>query len=251
MKNKPIIFTVLSILCFIEPLIKVLYFKATTDFDFVVIFANLKARNSFLEVVDFWLIFPMAGFLILKLRKWTYFSFMGVLAYINYNIFTYEKYTWPYNSETPFIYNYFVALLSVGVFVYFLSPKVREPFFDRRVRWWEPKSRYNVHISCKLQSSNLTFPSQIVNLSHSGAFVLDSKYMKVGDFLQIEFNFLGQTVCLPVEVVNRHSLRGHDGFGLKFHFRTMRQSVVMAKLIKVLKRSQKEFRDLDNTKIAA
>lgn len=251
MKNKPIIFTVLSILCFIEPLIKVLYFKATTEFDFVVIFANLKARNTFIEVVDFWLIFPLAGFLILKLRKWTYFSFMGVLAYINYNIFTYEKYTWPYNSETPFIYNYFVALLSVGVFLYFLSPKVREPFFDKRVRWWEPRTRYNVHITCKLQSSNLTFPSQIINISQSGAFVQDSKYMKVGDFLQIEFNFLGQLISLPVEVVNKHNVRNASGFGLKFHFRTVRQSLMMAKLLKVLKRSQKEFRDLEDSKIAA
>ncbi len=251
MKNKPMIFTVLSVLCFIEPLIKVLYFKATTQFDFLVIFANLQARDSFREVIDFWLIFPLAGFLIMRLRKWTYFSFMGVLTYINYNIFTYEKYTWPYNSETPFIYNYFVALLSVGVFLYFLSPKVREPFFDRRVRWWEPKSRYNVHISCKLQSSNLTFPSQIINLSQSGAFVQDSKYMKVGDFLQIEFNFLGQTICLPVEVVNQHNIRSQSGFGLKFHFRTVRQSLMMAKLLKVLKRSQREFRDLDDSKMAA
>lgn len=251
MKNKPIIFTILSILCFIEPLIKVLYFKATTQFDFVVIFANLQARDSFREVVDFWLIFPIAGFLIMRLRKWTYFSFMGVLCYINYNIFTYEKYTWPYNSETPFFYNYFVAVLSVAVFVYFLSPKVREPFFDRRVRWWEPKTRYNVHISCKLQGSNLTFPSQIVNISQSGAFVHDSKYMKVGDFLHIEFNFLGQTINLPVEVVNKHSVGTLSGFGLKFHFRTMRQALMMTKLMKVLKRSHKEFHELEESKVAA
>lgn len=243
MKNKPFIFTVLSVLCFIEPLIKVLYFKATTQFDFVVIFANLQARNTFLEVIDFWLIFPIAGMLIMRLRKWTYFSFMAVLAYINYNIFTYEKYTWPYNSDSPFLYNYVVALMSVAVFAYFLSPKVREPFFDRRVRWWEPKTRYNVHISCKLQGSHLTFPSQIINISQSGAFVHDSKYMKIGEQLIMEFNFLGQTVTVPVEVVNRHALHGQVGFGLKFTFKTLKQSVTMSKVIKVLKKSQSEFKE--------
>lgn len=251
MKNKPLIFTVLSVLCFIEPLIKVLYFKAATEFDFVVIFANLKTRNTFMEVVDFWLVFPIAGMLIMRLRKWTYFTFMGVLAYINYNIFTYEKYTWPYNSETPFLYNYVVALLSVAVFAYFLSPKVREPFFDRRVRWWEPKTRYNVAFSCKVQGPHLTFPSTILNLSHSGAFIDDSKYLKVGDKLQLEFNFLGQTISIPAEVMNKHTIQNHEGFGLKFNFRSYKQSIVMNKVIKVLQKSQKEFKDSPELKVAA
>lgn len=243
MKNKPLIFTVLSVLCFIEPLIKILYFKIATQFDFVVIFANLQARNTFVEVLDFWLIFPLAGMLIMRLRKWTYFTFMAVLAYINYNIFTYEKYTWPYNSETPFLYNYIVALLSVGVFIYFLLPRVREPFFDRRVRWWEPQTRYNVHINCKLQSSHLTFPSEILNISKTGAFVVDSKYMKVGEFLVMDFNFLGESISIPVEVVNKHTSKDKIGYGLKFHFKTIRQSLMMAKVIKILKKSQHEFKE--------
>lgn len=243
MKNKPLIFTVLSVLCFIEPLIKILYFKIATQFDFVVIFANLQARNTFVEVLDFWLIFPLAGMLIMRLRKWTYFTFMAVLAYINYNIFTYEKYTWPYNSETPFLYNYIVALLSVGVFIYFLLPRVREPFFDRRVRWWEPQTRYNVHINCKLQSSHLTFPSEILNISKTGAFVVDSKYMKVGEFLVMDFNFLGESISIPVEVVNKHTSKDKIGYGLKFHFKTFRQSLMMAKVIKILKKSQHEFKE--------
>jgi hypothetical protein len=250
MKNKPFIFTILSILCLIEPLIKVLYFKATTHFDFVVILANLKTRNTFMEVLDFWLIFPLAGLLIVKLRKWSYFAFLGVLTYINYNIFTYEKYTWPYNSETPFFYNYVVAILSLGVFAYFLSPKVREPFFDRRVRWWEPKIRYNVNISCKLQSNNLTFPSTILNLSQSGAFIQESKYMKVGDLLQMEFNFLGQTITVPVEVVNKHMIKNQSGFGLKFHFKNLKQSIMMTKVMNVLKKSHKEFSE-GQEKVAA
>jgi hypothetical protein len=251
MKNKPLIFTFLSILCFIEPAIKVLYFKAMTKFDFVIIFANLQARNTFMEVLDFWLIFPIAGMLILRLRKWTYFTFMGVLAYINYNIFTYEKYTWPYNSETPFMYNYVVAFLSVAVFAYFLSPKVRKPFFDRRVRWWEPKTRYHVQIACKLHSSNLTYPTQILNLSQSGVFVLDSKYINIGDKLQVEFNFLGQRISLPVEVMNKHFIAGQAGYGLEFKFTSLKQSVLMRKVVSVLKKSQSEFKKSDDSKVAA
>jgi Tfp pilus assembly protein PilZ len=250
MKNKPIIFTIVSILCMIEPAIKILYFKASTQFDFLVIFANLKARNSFLEVVDFWLIFPLAGLLILKLRKWTYFAFMAVLAYINYNIFTYEKYTWPYNSDSPFMYNYVMAAMTMVVFAYFLSPKVREPFFNKRIRWWEPRDRYNVQLSCKLHSSNLTFATQMLNLSHSGAFVQESKYMNVGDLLQMEFNFLGQTISVPVQVMNKHTFQNISGYGLKFNFVSFRQSVLINKVIKVLKKSKSVFKDPDVKAVA-
>jgi hypothetical protein len=251
MKNKPLIYTILSILCFIEPAIKILYFKASTQFDFMVIFANLQARNTFVEVVDFWLIFPLAGLLVTRLRKWTYFTFMAVLAYINYNIFTYEKYTWPYNSETPFMYNYVVAIMSVAVFLYFLSPKVRIQFFDRKIRWWENKARYNVQIVCKLQSSNLTFPSQILNLSQTGAYIQDSKYMKMGDLFQMEFNFLGQQISIPVEVMNQHKVGNVNGYGVKFKFATFRQSVTISKIIKVLKKSQSEFKENKNASLVA
>lgn len=243
MKKKPLIFTILSFLCLIEPAIKVLYFKAMTQFDFVLIFANLQARNTFKEVIDFWLIFPIAGLLIFKLRKWTYFSFMAVLTYINYNIYHYERFTWPYNSDSPFMYNYLIAFTSIAVFVYFLSPKVREPFFDRRVRWWEPKKRYNVQMIGKLQSSHLTFPTNIINLSQSGAFVLESKYIKTGDQLTLEFNFFGQTISMPVEVIHKHTIQHQIGYGLKFNFKNVRQSLAMTKVIKILKNSQVEFKE--------
>lgn len=243
MKNKPLIYTILSILCLIEPAIKILYFKAITQFDFAVILANLQARNTFMEVVDFWLIFPIAGLLVTRLRKWTYFAFIAVLAYINYNIFTYEKYTWPYNSDSPFFYNYVVSFLSVAVLVYFMTPKVRTQFFNKRIRWWETKTRYFVRIPCKLQGPSLTFPSEIMNISQSGAFIQDSKYLKVGDALQMEFNFLGQTISVPVKVMNQHMVGNVNGFGVQFAFSSFRQSIMITKVIKVLKKSQTEFRE--------
>lgn len=250
MKNKPLIYTVLSILCLIEPAIKILYFKAITQFDFMVIFANLQTRNTFMEVVDFWLIFPIAGLLVTRLRKWTYFAFIAILTYINYNIFTYEKYTWPYNSDSPFLYNYIISFMSVAVLVYFMTPKVRTEFFNKRVRWWETKTRYNVHMACKLQGSNLTFPSEILNISQTGAFIQESKYMKVGDTLQMEFNFLGQTMSLPVKVMNHHVKGDVSGFGVQFCFSSIRQSIMMSKVIKVLRKSQSEFKE-DKARLVA
>lgn len=243
MKTKPLIFSILSILCFIEPVIKVLYFKVATHFDFMVIIANLQARNTFMEVFDFWLVFPIAGILIMKLRKWTYFAFMSVLAYIMYNISTYEKYTWPYNSETPFLYNYVVVAASAIVFVFFLFPKVREPFFDRRVRWWEPHSRYAVNITCRVHGMHLTFPSQILNISQTGAFLQESPYLKVGDKLHLEFCFFGQMIDVPVEVVHRSQIRNKSGYGVRFISKNVSSNLKIAKLINIIKRSHGIFND--------
>jgi hypothetical protein len=166
-------------------------------------------------------------------------------------MFTYEKYTWPYNTEAPLFYHYAIALLSLGVFFFFLSPKVREPFFDKRVRWWEPKTRYSVDISCKLQGEHLTFPTTIKNISQTGAFVSHSKYIKVGDQFQLEFNFLGETLSFPVVAISKHTINGVEGYGLQFKFRGLRQSVLMSKVIKVLKRSQQEFKESSTTKLVA
>ena len=165
MKNKPLIFTLISILCIIEPIIKILYFKAITHFDFMVIMTNLVAKNSFRDVFDFWLVYPLSGILLFKLRKWTYFAFMSLLAYIVFNIMTYEKYTWPYNSDSPFLYHFVVVVMTVMVFMAFLLPGVWEPFFDRRVRWWEPKVRYPVGINCSLKNESIIFSSEIINIS--------------------------------------------------------------------------------------
>lgn len=250
-KTKPFIFTFLSALCFIEPVMKILYFKAITHFDFLVILTNLQARNSFFEVFDFWLAFPIAGFLILKLRRWTYFGFMSILSYVLYKIATYEEYTWPYNSDSPFMYNYVVAGLALGVFVYFLFPKAREPFFDRRMRWWEIKERYNVQFSCQVHTKNLSFASQILNISESGAFLKENSYLRVGDELDIDFTFMGETLRLPLVVVHRSESEGRRGFGVSFRFSTIGQRLRMAKVVRVIRNSHAVFNNSKDLKIVA
>ena len=239
MKNKPLIFTLISILCVIEPVIKILYFKALTHFDFMVIMSNLVARDSFRDVFDFWLVYPLAGLFLIKLRKWTYFAFMSLLAYIVFSILTYEKYTWPYNSETPFFYHYVVVVMASIVFMTFLLPTIREPFFDRRLRWWEPQVRYPVGINCSLKNDSMIFSSEIINISASGAFLKDSSYFKVGDKLDLEFTFMGQQLSLPVQVIHKHSTNGRHGYGVKFDFKSFKQNVTVSKLINSIKQSSR------------
>ena len=181
MKEKPLIFKILLILFLIEPIIKIFYFKALTEFDYYVILSNLLSRTGLRDIFDFWLVFPIAGIALIKLRKWSYFIFISMMIYTIFSLMTYEKYTWPYNSETPFSYHYFIVGISIVSLILFLFPSIREPFFNKRLRWWETKTRFKTNIPCKIISSKGTFETKILNLSQSGAFLKDAYNFRSGE----------------------------------------------------------------------
>ena len=121
----------------------------------------------------------------------------------------------------------------------FFLPGFREPFFDRRVRWWEPKVRYSVGINCSLKNASVIFNSEIINISLSGVFLKDSSSFKVGDVLNLNFNFLGSDITLPVKVVHKHTIVCRNGCGVQFCFKSFKQSVKIAKIINVLRHSKR------------
>jgi hypothetical protein len=235
MKNKPVIFTVLTILCFIEPIMKVLYFKVTTHFELSVIMGNLLVSNSLREVFDFWLIFPLAGLLIMKLRRWTYFAFMGILAYIVYTITTYESYSWPYNSDQSLFYHYAVISLVTGIFVAFLSPKMRGPFFDRRIRLWECMERFPVRVQCTLGEGGRSHTAELLNISRTGAFLCIPRAVEASTQTMLSFTYAGLTIEVPVEVVHAFPFNQQPGYGVRFHFKSLAQYFKVAWVMRELK----------------
>jgi hypothetical protein len=91
-----------------------------------------------------------------------------------------------------------------------------------------------------------------MNLSQTGAFITYSQYLKVGDKVQIEFNFLSNVISLPVEIMNEHQIFGQKGFGIRFCM-NYGQSIMMSRVIgkiSLLKNEMKPEQSI-NTKIAA
>lgn len=231
MRNKPLIFQLISVLFFLEPAIKILYFKASTHFDFYTVMMNIFARNGFRDVFDFWFVFPVAGVLLLKLRKWTYFAFLGIMGYLIFSILTYERYTWPYNSDSPLFYHYFIIILAIFTSAYFLVPDVRAPFFDRKIRWWETKPRYRAVIPAKITGNKITFHSEIMNISQTGAFLQDSEHLSPGDVVSLTFESQGLLMEIPVKVVSRHVISSTPGVGVQFFPTSLGQKIQMFRLI--------------------
>lgn len=217
---------------------KVLYFKVVTHFDFLIIFANLRNHEGFLEVVDFWLVFPLAGLLILKLRRWTYFGFLALLSYNVFRIVTYERYSWPYYSDSPFAYNYLVVAFSVVVFLYFLSPTARKPFFDRRMRWWETMKRYAAEADCKLRNEDSHFTSKVLNISKNGVFIQYSAFLPQGTVFLLRFEIEGESFDLPVEITSRHDYGERHGYGVRFLFPSFQERLRISRVVNRLKKKQ-------------
>ena len=231
MRNKPLIFQLLSVLFLLEPGIKILYFKASTQFDLSLILANVFSRNGFREIFDFWVVFPLAGVMLWKLRKWTYFAFLAIMAYLIFSIATYEQYTWPYNSDSPLFYHYFVIAVTLLTIGYFLVPDVRAPFFNRKLRWWESKPRYKTSIPAKITGNKITFQSEILNISQTGAFLKDNNLLAPGDVVALSFESEGLLLEIPVKVVSRHVINSTTGYGVQFFPTSLTQKLQMFRLI--------------------
>jgi hypothetical protein len=231
MRNKPLIFRILSVLFLLEPAIKILYFKASTHFDFGVIMENVFSRSGVREIFDFWIVFPVAGLLLWKLRKWTYFAFLAVMAYLIFSIATYEQYTWPYNSDSPLFYHYFIIIITLLTIGYFLIPDVRAPFFNRKLRWWENKPRYRTIIPTKITGNKITFQSEILNISQSGAFLKDNNLLSPGDVISLSFESEGLLMEVPVKVISRHVISSTPGYGVQFFPTSISQKIQLFRLI--------------------
>ena len=250
MKKRPFLFVVLGIIHLLEPLSKILYFKYDTGFSFATIMSNIANIEGFKNLFEFWILFPLGGIALLLVKRWSYALFVGVQVYSLYSHILYQEFTWPYVSKTPFYSSMILIVFNLGMVFYFALPSVRRPFFDRRMRWWETKPRYGTEIPCKVHitAHDVEHDSTILNISETGAFVEYSEGIKVWDKVKVTFHYYDEEFSVTGSIVNRHIVNGIDGFGIQFHFDSMKKRFLMRRFIRKLKNS---FKNSYETKQAA
>ena len=138
------------------------------------------------------------------------------------------------DSATPFFYHYLVVGLASSIFLLFLSPKIREPFFERRVRLWENIQRYPVRIQGAIKEGSVFHPAEILNLSKTGVFVKGMKY-EPGKEMILNFVYAGRSLELPVEIKHSIPFNGQEGVGMMFKGLNWRQRFKMSGVIFELK----------------
>ncbi len=234
MKNRPLIFITIALAHLLEPVIKLLYFKATTPFSFTTIVSNISQIHTPREIFEFWFLFPLGGLALLGVKKWSYPVFVGVQIYSIYSHMTYEKYTWPYVSEVPFVSSLVLLFVNALIIIYFALPDVRRPFFDRNMRWWETRTRYNLRIPMTFTHSNPEhlFDCDILNISQSGVFINHKGAIEVGSVIHMNINYKEYNITLQGTVMSQHAFEGERGIGVKFRFQNIWENLYMRKIVK-------------------
>ncbi|MCB9091661.1 MAG: PilZ domain-containing protein [Halobacteriovoraceae bacterium] len=219
LKKRPIAYTILSLLFIIEPIVKMVHLKMVTGFSYAILFNTIISWKNKLQVAEYYLLFPLAGLFLVRIRKGSYFIFLLVQFYFIMKIVGYQPYTWPYYTKEPILLLWVYVGINAFIILYFLHPRVRGPFFDRTVRWWESKTRYLVDFPCECtlaaEGKKENFETKILNISQTGAFIKGEKYSK-DDVIELKFRFLDRDYIYKGKIVGTYPYKDHPGMGIQF-----------------------------------
>ena len=250
MKNRPLLFSIIAILHILEPLIKILFFKATTGFSFVSIFDNIANMEGIKNIIEFWFLFPIAGFALIGVKKWSYPLFVSIQAYSIIMHLTYEKFTWPYSSDTPHWSSLGILFFNVAIMIYFALPDVRKPFFDKTMRWWQTKTRYGQRLPCTVYFNNPNDLEDCVihNISQSGAF-LDYKQIHPSNFVKdsaihLNITFEDYQISIKAKIAAQHSFDDVNGIGVQFIFDNIFEDLYMRRLVRAISKNKNREENL-------
>lgn len=253
MKHRPLIFILIAVAHLIEPLVKITYFKVTTPFSFATIISNISQIHTPREIFEFWFLFPIGGLALLGVKKWSYPVFVGVQTYSIWSHMTYEKYTWPYVSEVPFASSLVLLFLNAMVIIYFALPDVRKPFFDRSIRWWETRTRYNLSlpITFCLTSNPKLMDGEILNISQTGIFLRHNGVYEPETKVRMNISYKDFSITLDGVIKSHHTFDGHRGIGVKFDFQNIWENLFIRKMVKAISKDVKAKEKKNSTPIAA
>lgn len=255
MKHRPLIFILIALAHILEPIIKITYFKLTTPFSFGTIISNISQIHTLREVFEFWFLFPIGGLALLGVKRWSYPIFVSVQLYSIYSHLTYEQYTWPYVSEVPFFSSLVLLFVNALIIIYFAFPDVRRPFFDKSVRWWETRTRYNMRLpmTFSLNNPGEIIDTEILNISQSGVFINHKGVLDVGTVVLMNINYKDMSITLAGEVKSQHAFNGERGLGIKFSFINIWENLYMRKIVKEIGKDLKKIEKAQQkaTKMAA
>jgi hypothetical protein len=242
MKQRPLLFIFLATLHLIEPVVKLIYFKAITPFSFSTIISNITAMKGPLQLFEFWFLFPLGGLALLGVKKWSYPLFVGVQVYSLYSHITYEQFAAPYFSEIPFFSSLFLLVLNILIVIYFSMPDVRKPFFDKKLRWWETSTRHDIRIPMTVSIINpdILHDCEIINISRSGIFANFRGVIDNGHVITMNITWKDYHITLKGTKVSNHTVEGERGIGVHFKFDNIWEDLYMRKMVREVAKTLKK-----------
>jgi hypothetical protein len=240
MENKPWPLLILAFFHVIEPLTKILFFSIywqISPFEFVQIVIEHNS-DSMVNTLGFFLFFPIAGFALFAVKKWSLFVFLVIQVWvliinIPYLVDLYQtSQLWLLLSFIGF------GLLNIAVVTYLLLPAVRIAYLDPRIRWWEAKPRYSANIPCEIDGK---IQSTVRNISQSGVFITTDMDLPIDSDVNLEFILNAELTKFDIKsrahVVHKFTVGGHEGYGARFNEFSPENKRLIKSMIKYLEKS--------------
>ncbi|OFZ20235.1 MAG: hypothetical protein A2X94_15280 [Bdellovibrionales bacterium GWB1_55_8] len=169
-------------------------------------------ETSWLGLVDFFVLFPLAGIAIYLCKRWSYFVVLLVAALnVVSNFQTWKTYP-AYFPAWLFVVAVILGAVLVG---YFLLPAVKIVYMDPRLRWWESKPRYLIAGECVFTLADHEVRARVTDFSEGGVFVGAAAELPLGAVVPLVLSLSDHTLRLSGKIVYRR--QGEvPGFGIQF-----------------------------------
>ncbi len=216
MQTRPRVIVLLAIIMFLAPFCN-LYISA--KYAHVSVFNFMKYE---IYLMGFWPFFfkEFFGHLTMAAALFAMKSWSLPLAVISTTWFLYntssifDTYATSYAKAIIMLSH----MTNLSILVYFLLPKQRTLFLNRRLRWWESKPRYTINTGASIQFTNTKtkHKAKIHDISINGCYINGTKLdnCKVSDTLNLEFKYQNIDYFFHGIVVTRNLAT--DSLGVKF-----------------------------------
>lgn len=226
----------LGALLLLEPLLKVLFMKIDTGFDFNTVFKVVLSIDSPLKVFEFWMLFPLASLALFRASSISLFVFSSVYMYSAYAILSYEKFTWPYVNENPHVSSHLLLVLNSALFIYFLIPENRKPFVAKTKNLFRKSERVATFIKSDIVYNNKKIEVEILNISDTGMMISSKTELENS----LDFKVLVNGEIYDCELVRKIFSESSTiySYGLKFNFSSKLEKDKISHYISYLKEDE-------------
>ena len=221
MLKRPLILKLFALLLLLDPFLRIAFISIESDFPFWAVFAKTFSLSP-IDFLNYWFLFPLSGFLLLSVKVYSYIMFISIQLYSLYFHINYEPYSWPYLSANPSVTSYIFLSINMLMVAYLLTPRSREIFFDKNLRWWERGSRYTINEPCFIHPHGLNDEVQgaVVDLAFGGALLKLEKPIEKGSVVSLEFEILNKSVSIETTIVRIINRDNQVLYGTQFNFKS-------------------------------
>lgn len=218
MRNRPWPIVILAITQLLTPFVSIALSAWRLKTPFGLCFYLFVKNGTFTQLFELFGLSAIACVSIYAIKRWSYPVFLAICAWgmiSNYLVW----------AKNPHVYSLtmliVVNLVNLAVVSYFLLPKVRIPYFNPKIRWWESKPRYRVSLDADIMSdaAGEACPrcqkGSICDISEGGIFLASAEALKLGESVFISFTIHHRKVSVHGKVVHQ-GRPGVRGYGVQF-----------------------------------